>query len=90
MPHPRYKSDKISRIGRELYERSIRAQVEKPENIGKIISIDIETGDYEIGDDPIATADRLLARHPNAAIYGARIGYDAVYALGGTLTRTAP
>lgn len=90
MPHPRYPSGEISRIGAELYANRIRAQVETEENIGKLISIDIETGDYEIGDDPIETANRLFARHPGAAIYGARIGYDAVYAVGGTLNRTAP
>jgi hypothetical protein len=89
MPHPRYPSGEISRIGQELYERQIRPKVEIEENIGKIISIDIETGDYEIGDDPIVTARRLFAKHPDAAIYGARIGYDAAFALGGTLNRTA-
>jgi hypothetical protein len=72
------------------YERQIRSQVETQENIGKIISIDIETGDYEVGDDLITTGNRLFARHPEAALYGARIGYNAVYALGGTLVRTAP
>jgi hypothetical protein len=90
MPHPRYASGEISRIGQELYERSIRSHVETEQNIGKIISIDIETGDYEIGNDPVETARRLLARHPGAALYGARIGYDASYTLGGTLNRTAP
>lgn len=88
MPHPRFSSEEITRRGQELYEQRIRAQVETPENIGKIISIDIETGDYEIGDDLITTGDRLFARHPGAALYGARIGYNAVYALGGTLVRT--
>jgi hypothetical protein len=35
----------------ELYENSIRLRVETPENIGKIVSINVETGEYEIGDD---------------------------------------
>ena len=30
----------------------------------------------------------LLAKHPDAALFGMRIGYDAVYSLGGVLTRT--
>ena len=89
MPHPRFGNQEITRRGQELYEQQIRAQVERPENIGKIISIDIETGDYEVGDDLITTGNRLFARHPGAALYGARIGYNAVYAVGGTLIRTA-
>jgi hypothetical protein len=90
MGHPRYTGEEIARRGQELYEHQIRAQVENEDNIGKLISIDIETGDYEIADDLIVTGDRLLARHPGAPLFAARIGYNAVYALGGTLTRTAP
>lgn len=90
MPHPRYPGGEISRIGQELYDKKLRAQVETEENIGKIISIDIETGDYAIGDDVIETGMRLLKKRPDAPLYAARIGYDAVYAVGGALSRTAP
>ena len=90
MPHPRINGDEIARRGEEIYERSIRSRIETDENIGKVISIDIETGAYEIGDDPVVTARRLQLRHPDAAIWTRRIGYNAVYASGGTLTRTAP
>ena len=87
--HPRFSLEEIGRRGQQLYEDSIRAQVETEQNIGKQIVIDIETGEYEIDEDGLAASRRLLARHPDAALYGARIGYDAVYALGGVLTRTA-
>ena len=90
MPHPRYSGDEIARRGQEIYERRIRGQVETEANIGKIISIDIESGDYELDDDLVAAGKRLLARHPGAALYGKRIGYNAVHALDGTLFRTTP
>jgi hypothetical protein len=89
MPHPRYSSVEITRRGKQLYEQRIRSVVETDANIGKIVSIDIETGDYEIGDDLISTGDRLFARHPGAALYGARIGFNAVYAVGGSLVRSS-
>ncbi len=88
MPHPRISSDDIQRRGTEIYETDLRARVETPENIGKEIVIDVETGDYEIGDNGLAISHALIARHPGAALLGLRIGYDAVYALGGVLTRT--
>ena len=84
MPHPRFPSGEISRRGKELYENKIRPLVEIEGNIGKLISIDVETGDYAIGDDPIANGDALFAKHPGAALYGARIGCDAVYEMGGS------
>ena len=88
MPHSRIPSEEIGRRGKELYENKIRPIVETDENIGKLISIDIETGDYAIGDDLLANADALFAKHPGAALHGERIGYDAVYAIGGTISRT--
>lgn len=88
MPHLRYSGEEIVRRGEELYEQSIRHQVETDENIGKIVSIDIETGDYAIDADPVIAGLQVQSRHPEAAICGKRIGYDAAFALGGTLTRT--
>lgn len=91
MIHPRFSSEEIKRHGEEAYQRSIRALVETEENTGKLVSIDIETGDYEIGDDNSLEAPRRLhAKHPGAAVYTLRIGYNAAYALGGVLERTAP
>ncbi|KYC36118.1 hypothetical protein WA1_40990 [Scytonema hofmannii PCC 7110] len=89
MPYPTFSDEEIARRGKEIYEKQIRAQVETTENIGKIISIDIESGDYEIDDDLLITCRRLQARHINAVLWTERIGFNAVYAIGGTLTRTA-
>ena len=89
MPHPRFSSQEISQRGKTWYEQSIRAKVNTAENIGKLVSIDIETGNYELGDDSSLEAPhRLHHQHPDAAIYTLRIGYNAAYALGGVLERT--
>ncbi|HZO88048.1 MAG TPA: hypothetical protein VFB38_06875 [Chthonomonadaceae bacterium] len=90
MPHPRFSAEEIEKRGQELYDRYIRAKVETEENIGKICCIDIETGNYAIADMGIKAARVLRDKHPDAAIWGVRIGYDAVYAVGGMLTRTTP
>ena len=79
----------VAQRGKEIYEQQIRAKVETQENIGKIISIDIKSGDYEVDRDLLATCHRLQARHESAVLWTERIGFNAVYAVGGTLTRTA-
>jgi hypothetical protein len=89
MPYPIFSDEEVVQHGKDIYEQQIRAQVETAENIGKIISIDIESGDYEIDHDLLTTCRRLQARHPNAVLWTERIGFNAVYAIGGTLTRTA-
>lgn len=89
MSYPTLDDEEIARRGKEVYETQIRAQVEIAENIGKIISIDIESGDYEINDDLLTSCRRLQMRHDNPILWTERIGFNAVYAVGGTLTRTA-
>ncbi len=69
MPPPRFSSKEISEVGRQIYEQRIRRQVETEATIGKLISIDIETGDYEISNDQLLDAPRrLLAKHQDASI----------------------
>ena len=89
MPHLIFNDEEIARRGKELYENP-RVQVEVEAHIGKVIAIDVETGDYEIGDDLLAISLQLKSRHPNAEMWAERIGFNAVYTFGGTLTRTAP
>jgi hypothetical protein len=88
MSHPRLSGEEITQRGQELYRDHIRSAVEIADNIGKMVSINIETGDYEIGEDLILTTRRLQAKQPDAAIWTERIGFNAVYAVGGTLIRT--
>ena len=88
MPHPRLSNEEIDRRGQEWYSSKIRAEVETPANIGKQIVIDVETGGYEIDDDGLKASHRLMEKHPGAALFGLRIGYNAAYTLGGVLTRT--
>jgi hypothetical protein len=79
----------IYKRGHAFYEDKLRQIVEKEENIGKIIAIDVESGDYEIDADLLTAGFRLKTRHPDAVLWSERIGYNAVYALGaGTLART--
>jgi hypothetical protein len=77
---------KIARRGQAFY-RSIREKVETRENMGKIIAIDINTGNYEIDDNLLEASDRLQQEWPEAVMWLERIGFSAVYAVGGTLTK---
>ena len=89
MSHLSLSREEIAQRGKEIYQQRLRTQVETAGNIGKIIAIDLNTSDYEIDKDLLAACDRLKARHPNAVTWVERVGYDAVYAIGGTLVRTA-
>jgi hypothetical protein len=85
MTQSAFSKEEIAQRGKALYRQRLAAEVETVDNIGKIIAIDLDTQDYEIDTDLIVACDRLKARHPNAVIWIERVGYDAVYAVGGTL-----
>jgi hypothetical protein len=71
MPHSRFSGEEIEQRGEKIYAELLRPHIETEDNIGKIISINIETGDYELSDagDLLTGAMRLQAKHPHAAIY---------------------
>ena len=82
--------EEVARRAQDLYDSAIRPQVEKPENVGKMVVIDIETGDFGVDELGFDSANALRRKNPNARLFGIRIGYDVAAALGGMMKRTAP
>ena len=72
---------KIVQRGKALYEQQIRTQVEAG-NLGKVLVINVETGEYEIDADHLTASDRAAAKFPGAALYAMRIGAPALGRLG--------
>ncbi len=72
----------IVRRGQEWYDTQIRAKVEA-DNFGKCLMIDVTTGDYAMGKDPIETMDDIRARRPDSVLYGMRVGFPAFGKRGG-------
>ena len=70
---PKYSKEEFARRGDEIYLRDILPNIKKGDE-GKFVVIDIETGAYEIDADELTASNRLLARHPNAQIWLARVG----------------
>ncbi len=52
-------------IGRAIYREKIHPTL-GPEHKGKVVVIDVKSGDYEIADRHIDGAQRLRKRRPNA------------------------
>ena len=78
---PRYSKEEHARRGAELYEKQVRPQVEAG-NHGKIVAIDVDSGDFELADELLPAANRLLSRHPDAQIWFERIGQRGVHRFG--------
>ena len=78
---PRYSKEEFARRGDLIYQTQIRRQIEA-DNHGKIVAIDIETGDFEVANSTILAVDRLYERKPDAQPWVIRIGHRAVFRFG--------
>ena len=78
---PRYSKEEFARRGQAIYEKRVRPQVEEG-NTGRVAAIDVETGEFEVADDPIAASDHLFARCPDAQPWLVRIGHRVLHRFG--------
>jgi hypothetical protein len=81
--------EEVAKRANKLYDTKIRQTVETAENIGKMVIIDVETGDYEVDEAGLQAAHNLYAKHPYARLFGIRIGYNVAAALGGVMERVS-
>lgn len=80
-PSDRPTAEEIVERGERIYAERLR-QLLEPQHVGKVIVIDIDSGDYDLGDDCRAVSDRVAAKHPGAPLYAGRVGYPALYRVG--------
>jgi hypothetical protein len=78
---PRYSKEEFARRGDQIYQTQIRPQVE-PGNHGKIVAIDIETGEFEVAEDTMTATRKLRERLPDSQTWVVRVGYRAVHRFG--------
>ena len=86
---PRRPREETARLGKEIYERDIRRQVEADHH-GEVVAIDVDSRSWAVADGEIAAVDRLRAMHPSAVnVLCERVGYRALRSFGaGSLRRT--
>ena len=77
----------VANKAQQIYENDIRQQVESSENIGKMIVIDAETGEYGIDSTGVESALKLKQKNPQARLFTIRIGYDVAVSFGGASER---
>jgi hypothetical protein len=79
--------EEVARRAKQFYDNDIRQKVEHGENIGKMIVIDAETGEYGIDKTGVVTALRLKQKNPHARLFTLRIGYDVAVSFGGAIEK---
>ena len=73
--------EEVARLGEVAFDRHVRPRL-RPEDDGKFVAINVDTGDYEIDDDDYALVTRMHTRYPAADIWLMRAGCKAAYRIG--------
>ena len=80
----RYPKEEIVKRGDAIFEKDVKAHLKGRDPMDFVV-IDIETGAYEVDADNLAACLRLRERHPNAQIFGRRVGSRTTHHFGGRM-----
>ncbi|MDA0839729.1 MAG: hypothetical protein O3B01_30690 [Planctomycetota bacterium] len=79
---PKYSIQEHARRGNELYEQGILPKIDQIADQGKIVAIDIESGDFAVAEDVLEASEALLVRRPDAQTWFVRVGHQGVHNFG--------
>ena len=82
MAIPSHNRKSIAPEAHAIYDAELRHKVEPHQN-GKFLSLDVDTGDYEIHSSNVIASNRLHDRRPGARVFTFKIGYPTMGRFGG-------
>lgn len=75
---PRLSHEDLARRGDETYAQQVQPLL-RPEDVGKFVAVDVESGAFEVDEDDYAAVSRLHGRVPGAQVWLVRAGYPAAH-----------
>jgi hypothetical protein len=78
---PRPDMSDVVRLGQQIFDEQIKPTL-RPEDHGKYIAIDVDTGAYEIDASELAAGNRIHTRRTGARVFMMRAGYKGVERFG--------
>jgi hypothetical protein len=78
---PQLSDEAIAGLGDELCQVRIRPQI-APDSEGKMVALDVQSGEFEVATTVLEACHRLSARVPNAVMWCVRVGHPTVRRFG--------
>jgi hypothetical protein len=79
---PRLSREELARRGEDTFTRRVLPTL-RPEDEGKFVAIDVESGTFEVDEDDHAAVSRLHLRVPGAQVWLVRAGHPAAHRVRG-------
>jgi len=73
--------DELAIRGADVFDRQVRSEL-RPEDDGKFVAIDVNSGDFELDENDYAAVERLRSRKPKAEVWLLRAGFPTTYRMG--------
>ena len=73
--------DELALLGGNVFDRKVRPTL-RPEDDGKFVAIDVDSGDYELNEDDYSAVMNLKSRKPEADIWLMCAGYPTTCRIG--------
>jgi len=70
----------FDRKAEAIYRRKLKSKLEQRYK-GRIVAIEIDSGDYFLGKTPLEAVEKGRKKYPQKLFYAIRIGYPAVHSL---------
>ncbi len=71
----------VARRAHASYLERLRAELE-PAHLGEFVTINLETGEYEVDAEDVEASDRAAVRFGDAPTFTMRVGHDVAHAIG--------
>ena len=68
--------EEVGRLGDEAILRYVTPNV-RPQDDGKFVAIDVDSGEYELDADDLSAINRLSARCPSAEVWLGMVGHQS-------------
>jgi hypothetical protein len=75
--------EQVALVAEVIYERTVRSTVETPENLGRFLTLEVETGNYCMASTMVESILPLKQQHPLGRLFTLKIGYPTAASFGG-------
>jgi len=69
---------KLAAQGEKIYDEKLKGILE-PEHNGEIVAIEVESGDYFLGNSIVEATEKAKRKYPDRLFHVIKVGYPAVH-----------
>jgi hypothetical protein len=73
--------EQVAVKGERIYQEKLKTVLE-PSEIGKFVAIEVESGDYFVGESIIDAIQQARAKYPDKLVHTIKVGYEGVFKMG--------